>query len=155
MTTKAQRKLRLNDLADLIEQMPDRQFNYDHWCARLGAGVSVQAIGNTLNDILHVAPLREGDCNTAGCVAGWGCWMGLQQGYSPRHCHPDMLIHQYAQKYLGLTVHEANEIFMGGAMFTCGIYDDDELDTDEVRKVVSNVEVAKMLRMVANDEVEL
>ena len=155
MTTKAQRKQRLLELADVIERIPDHQFNYDHWCATFNGDGERTNAGMFVNDLLGNIPLSEKHCNTAGCVAGWGAVLGLEAGFHPEH-YMEMTVNEYAQEYLGLTSYESSEIFMGGALAACGFYEHDaDWNNDAIREAATTAEVAKMLRMIAEGEVEL
>lgn len=153
MTTKAQRQLRLRDLADLIEQV-DTRFDYNHWCGIRYPGVrGVSGVGMTVSDLLHIQSIDEGGCNTVGCVAGWGAVMALDMGFKPKH-YKDMTVAQYAAQFLGLKGWEQDPVFLGNAMIDAGLYPP-ETDNEEIRNKATPVEVAKMLRMVADGEVQL
>lgn len=161
MTTKAQRHSRLLELADLIERVGETQFNYSQWAARYktaqhGPRATVLRAGMTVRDVIDIG-LREGDCSTVGCVAGLAVTLGLEAEYYPNGWR-DMPIPQYAGQCLGLNAKERDLVFLGGAMVEAGLaeYNADKVHPlNHVRNTVTPVEVAKMLRMVAEGEVKL
>lgn len=153
MTTTKQRKQRLNELADRIE-LDAQRFNYASWLRRR---VNNDPFGGMfVSDAVQVANEPEALCNTVGCIAGWAAVQGVIHGYIPRGFTKadmsDMPLPQYAASYLGLDQYEAHSLFMGHAMIESGLYDEDS-DVDDIMEQATAAEAAKLLRMIANDEV--
>ena len=138
---------RMHRVADAIEQ--EGRFKYDTWaCSEAILDDDGEpALGiSTTGELTRSGTLRR--CGTTGCIAGWAATLAIEEGLAPIQ---NVMISSLAQDYLELTTSEAHDLFLGGAMVNAGFYHSggDALDN------ATAVEAAKVLRMVADGEVEL
>jgi len=138
---------RMHKVADAIEQAG--RFKYDAWaCADAILDEDGEpALGvSTTRELIGAGTLRH--CGTTGCIAGWAATLAIEEGLAPIN---NVMISSLAQDYLELTSGEAHDLFLGGAMKTAGFYP----SSGEALDNATAVEAAKVLRMVADGEVEL
>lgn len=138
---------KLHALANHIEL--HGRFAYGEWAARID--LDGDAIENLDESSLSLATKLSTTCDTVGCVAGWAVDLAVTEG-----CALDLAngswnaVPDAAAAYLGLERYQADFIFMGRLAYKSGVITNEQYWTDDV----GPVEAAKMLRMLADGEVE-
>lgn len=97
--------------------------------------------------ILDADLKRLNDCGTSGCIAGWAGLVALEMGEIPQENDTWM---DFAERWLGLTEHQAERLFFAW------VVPDWHSSSDPDRCWGMNaIEVAKLLREIADGEIDL
>jgi len=141
---------RLRKVADAIEL--SGRFKYSSWAEKLdNECVSF----STIDELRGVGTLTN--CGTTGCIAGWAASLAIEEGFVAVGHYDRRLnysVSAFAEAYLELDSEQGDTLFLGRAMQYAGLYPED-VDTEDILDRATAVEAAKLLRMVADGEVEL
>lgn len=137
---------KLHALANHIEL--HGRFAYGEWAARID--LDGDAIENLDESSLSLATKLSTTCDTVGCVAGWAIDLAVTEGHALDLTNESWnAVPDVAADYLGLD-YQADFIFMGGLAYKSGVITIEQHWADDV----GPVEAAKMLRMLADGQVE-
>ena len=135
------------ELAELLESIPDEQFNMDHWLLN--------------NDPFNRFEEREFDphnCNTVGCIAGWAA---LLESDFKRTLGEVFKVSEIAKNWLGLTSIEAYNLFHTHKNsvwyfylqdINCDYFYD---DIEEQYEDISKLDASYVIRQIANGEIDI